>query len=173
MSELGEEVGKELEPAGLDERATDTQVFVQMCYSGQNFDMSVPVPEGAALTEVGLLDLAERFHDQHEAERGFSFRSQQPVLRGVRTTARGQTPKPDHFAELGTVTDAEQARRPNRPAYWGAGFIDTPVYDGTALGAGVAVSGPALIEEPFTVIVLAPGDHARVDDLGNYVITLT
>ncbi len=173
MSELGEEVGKELEPAGLDERATETQVFVQMCYSGQNFDMSVPVPEGAALTEAGLLDLAERFHDQHEAERGFSFRSQQPVLRGVRTTARGQTPKPDHFAELGTVTDAEQARRPDRPAYWGAGFIDTPVYDGTALGAGVAVSGPALIEEPFTVIVLAPGDHARVDDLGNYVITLT
>jgi N-methylhydantoinase A len=173
MSELGEEVGKELEPAGLDERATETRVFVQMCYSGQNFDMSVPVPEGAALTEGGLLDLAERFHDQHEAERGFSFRSQQPVLRGVRTIARGQTPKPDHFAELGTVTDAEQARRPDRPAYWGAGFIDTPVYDGTALGVGVAVSGPALIEEPFTVIVLAPGDHARVDDLGNYVITLT
>ena len=73
-----------------------------MCYPGQNFDMSVPVPEGVALDEPGLLDLAERFHDQHEAERGFCFRSQQPLLRGVRVIARGTTPKPDHFAETGT-----------------------------------------------------------------------
>ena len=74
-----------------------------MCYPGQNFDMSVPVPEGVALDEPGLLDLAERFHDQHEAERGFCFRSQQPLVRGVRVIARGTTPKPDHFAETGTV----------------------------------------------------------------------
>ena len=73
-----------------------------MCYPGQNFDMSVPVPEGTALDEPGLLDLAERFHDQHETERGFCFRSQQPLLRGVRVIARGYTPKPDHFAETGT-----------------------------------------------------------------------
>ena len=101
MSELDGEVTKELEPAGLDAAETVTTLYVQMCYPGQNFDMSVPVPEGTALDEPGLLDLAERFHDQHEAERGFCFRSQQPVVRGVRVTARGFTPKPDHFAETG------------------------------------------------------------------------
>ena len=101
MTELDGEVTKELEPAGLDAAETVTTLYVQMCYPGQNFDMSVPVPEGAALDEPGLLDLAERFHDQHEAERGFCFRSQQPVVRGVRVTARGFTPKPDHFAEAG------------------------------------------------------------------------
>ena len=90
-----------------------------MCYPGQNFDMSVPVPEGTALDEPGLLDLAERFHDQHEAERGFCFRTQQPVVRGVRVVARGCTPKPDHFAETGTVTDAQQAPKGTRAAYWG------------------------------------------------------
>ena len=107
-----------------------------MCYPGQNFDMSVPVPEGTALDEPGLLDLAERFHDQHEAERGFCFRSQQPVVRGVRVTARGFTPKPDHFAEAGTVSDAAQALKGTRRAYWGEAWIDTPVYDGAQLGAG-------------------------------------
>ena len=78
-----------------------------MCYPGQNFDMSVPVPEGTALDETGLLDLAERFHDQHQPTAASAFRNQQPLLRGVRLTARGRTPKPDRLAELGAVTDAD------------------------------------------------------------------
>ena len=144
-----------------------------MCYPGQNFDMSVPVPEGTALDEPGLLDLAERFHDQHEAERGFCFRNQQPLVRGVRVIARGITPKPDHFAETGTVDrrGAGAARARGR-AYWGDEFVDTPVYDGAALGAGRdASTGPALIEEPFTVVVVPPDATAALDALGNYVIT--
>jgi N-methylhydantoinase A len=171
MSELREEAAKELEPAGLDASSTETRLAAQMCYPGQNFDMSVPVPEGTALDEAGLLDLAERFHDQHEAERGFCFRTQQPVLRGVRVIARGRTHKPDHFAELGTVVDAAQARKGDRRAFWGEAWVETPVYDGSRLAPGAEVSGPALIEEPFTVVVLPPDATARLDNLGNYVVT--
>jgi N-methylhydantoinase A len=171
MSELTEETSKELEPAGLDPQAVQMTLFVQMCYPGQNFDMSVPVPEGTTLDEAGLLDLAERFHDQHEAERGFCFRSQQPLVRGVRIVARGRTQKPDHFAEAGAVTDAQQAFKGTRTAFWGESWIDTPVYDGRVLGSGAEVRGPALIEEPFTVVVLPPDATARLDDLANYVVT--
>ncbi len=53
-------------PPGVAPADVETNLFAQMCYPGQNFDMSVPVPEGVALDEPGLLDLAERFHDQHE-----------------------------------------------------------------------------------------------------------
>jgi N-methylhydantoinase A len=171
MSELAEETAKELEPAGLHAESTDTALHVQMCYPGQNFDMSVPVPEGTALDESGLLDLAERFHDQHEAQRGFCFRTQQPVVRGVRIVARGTTPKPDHFAETGPVRDAEQARKGTRVAYFGTEWVETPVYDGTVFGPGAEVTGPALIEEPFTVVVLDPEAVARLDASGNYVVS--
>lgn len=171
MSELDGEVTKELEPAGLDAAETVTTLYVQMCYPGQNFDMSVPVPEGIALDEPGLLDLAERFHNQHEAERGFCFHSQQPLVRGVRVTARGFTPKPDHFAEAGEVRDAALAASGTRRAYWGE-WVDTPVYDGAQLGTGARIEGPALIEEPFTVVVLPPNTTAQLDTLGNYVIEL-
>jgi N-methylhydantoinase A len=172
MTDLLQEVDKELQPTGLGASDVERQLLAQMCYPGQNFDMSVPVPEGTNLDEPGLLDLAERFHDQHERERGFCFRSQQPVLRGVRVIARGTTPKPDHFAELGTVTDAEQARKGTRDAYWGDGFVPTPVYDGDVLGAGARVEGPALIEERFTVVVLPPATSATLDDRGNYTVTV-
>ncbi|GIU90680.1 MAG: 5-oxoprolinase [Acidimicrobiia bacterium] len=171
MQELHDEATKELEPAGLDAQRTTLALHAQMCYPGQNFDMSVPVPEGTALDEPGLLDLAERFHDQHEHERGFCFRNQQPLLRGVRVIARGHTPKPDHFAETGTVDDPVAARKGERLAYWGDGWIETPVYDGTVLASGAEIAGPALIEEPFTVVVVGPGAVARLDALGNYVVT--
>jgi N-methylhydantoinase A len=172
MTDLTQEVDKELQPTGLASADVERSLYAQMCYPGQNFDMSVPVPEGVALDEPGLLDLAERFHDQHEAERGFCFRSQQPVVRGVRVVARGNTPKPDHFAETGAVTDAEQARTGERNAYWGQGFVATPVYDGAALAPGVRIEGPALIEEAFTVVVVPPGARAELDAFGNYVIAV-
>ncbi len=170
LGELLEEANKELDPAGLDDDVVHQTLFVQMCYPGQNFDMSVPVPEATAIDDASLLDLAERFHDQHESERGFSFRNQQPLVRGVRIVARGNTPKPARLAETGTVTNPSEARKGTRRAYFGAWF-DTPVFDGTSLGAGVELAGPALIEEPFTVVVVPPGMTARLDALGNYVIT--
>ena len=172
LTDLLQEVDKELDPTGVAPADVETNLFAQMCYPGQNFDMSVPVPEGVSLDEPGLLDLAERFHDQHEVERGFCFRSQQPLMRGVRVIARGNTLKPDHLAETGTIADADQARRGTRPAYWGDGFVDTPVYDGSRLGAGATVEGPALVEEPFTVVVVPPGATATLDGLGNYVVSV-
>ncbi|HEV3451737.1 MAG TPA: hydantoinase/oxoprolinase family protein [Acidimicrobiia bacterium] len=172
MSELRDEAAKELEPTGLAGDDVELGLFAQMAYPGQNFDMSVPVPEAEALGEAGLLDLAERFHDEHERDRGFSFRNQQPVLRGVRLVARGRTPKPDHLAEVGSIARSESARRDGRPVHFGDGFVDTPVYDGAVLGVGAEVRGPALVEEPFTVLVVPPGARARVDEQGNYELEL-
>ena len=34
------------------------------------------------------------------------------------------------------------------------------------------IEGPALVEEPFTVVVLAPSDVAVLDEHGNYDITI-
>ena len=92
-------------------------------------------------------------------------------MRGARLVARGTTPKPDHFAEPGTETDVEATRTGTRAAYFGTEFVDTPVYDGPRLAPGASVAGPALIEEPFTVVVVPPGSTARLDALGNYLLT--
>jgi N-methylhydantoinase A/oxoprolinase/acetone carboxylase beta subunit len=88
------------------------------------------------------------------------------------------TPKPDRLAPLGKVRDAKAARRGARrvyfgPEFMGSGFVDAPVYDGSVLGPGVEVRGPALIEEPFTVVVLPPGATALLDELGNYELTVS
>ena len=170
MAEVLDETRKELEPTGLSDDGIERDLYAQMCYPGQNFDMSVPVPEGPELGESGLLDLAERFHDQHQSDRGFCFRNQQPLLRGVRLVARGRTPKPGRLAQRGNDALGGASLTGTRPAYFGTEFVDTPVHSGPALAAGVEIRGPALIEEPFTVIVVPPGTTARLDDLGNYLL---
>ena len=171
MAEVADEVAKELAPAGLAEGAAHTELYVQMAYGGQNSDMSVPCPEGLSLDPGGLLDLTQRFHDLHEADRGFAFRNQQPQVRGLRLIARGETTKPGHLAELGAVTDAASAGTGARPVYWGTEFVDTPVYDGRVLGAGASIEGPALIEEAFTVVAVAPGWRCELDAHGSYELT--
>ncbi len=168
MQDVTDEAHKELEPTGLG--LATMEHFVQMCYPGQNFDMSVPTTADAA--EGDLIGLAERFHTQHEAERGFCFRNQPPVIRGVRLVARVQTPKPERFAALGTVTDAASVQIGSRPAYFGVEFVDTPIYDGPRLGPGVRIEGPALVQEPFTVVVVPPGATLTLDTTGNYELAL-
>src|SRR5208282_3012959 len=91
--ELRAEAEAELAPARLGPGAVQADLFAQMCYHGQNFDMSVPLPEGESLSEEHLLDLAERFHHQHESARGFAFPTQQPLVRGIRLVQHGATPK--------------------------------------------------------------------------------
>ena len=150
-------------PTGLaDADVTAATASCRWPTPGQNFDMSVPVPGGlggASARLTGLLDLAERFHDLHEADRGFSFRKQQPTVRGVRITARGRTPKPDHLAELGTGDADGPPERPagpctSAPSSWTRPSTTAPRW------ARAPVAGPALIEEPFTVVVVPPGTTA-------------
>src|SRR5207344_1237673 len=49
MHEVSDEARKEMEPTGLTEAQTEVTLYTPMCYPGQNFDMSVPVPEGERL----------------------------------------------------------------------------------------------------------------------------
>jgi N-methylhydantoinase A len=173
MHEALEEADRDLvKPAGLSREETRIDLFVQVAYPGQNFDMSVPCPEGDALEAAGLGALAERFHDQHERTRGFAFRDQQPTVRGVRLIGRGLTPKPERTATPGEVGDAASARLGSRLAFFGDGFIETPVYDGSRLATGAEILGPGLIQEPFTVVVVAPGHRARLDEHGSYEVSL-
>ena len=44
--------------------------------------------------------------------------------------------------------------------------VNTPIYDGSKLGAGATIKGPAIIEEVTTTIVIEPKWTARLDVSG-------
>jgi N-methylhydantoinase A len=90
----------------------------------------------------------------------------------VRLTAVGRTPKPDHLGEVGSVTNVVKAERARRSVFFGDGWTETPVYDGTRLAPGATVHGPALVEEPFTVVVVPPDGTCRLAEHHAYELAL-
>jgi N-methylhydantoinase A len=169
FAELRDEAAKEVAPANLDPGQLRLRYLANLCYPGQNFDMAVPVPEGVDVDGAVLPALAGRFHAMHEADRGYCFPDQAPLLRSVRLVLTASTPQPARLAPA--VVPEGTARTGTRQAFFGDGFVATPVYAGAALPAGTVLEGPVLIEEPFTVVVVAPGQHLHVDEHGSYHLT--
>lgn len=167
FADLEDEARKDLSPAGLPAERIRVQRYAGLCYPGQNFDMAVPVADDPP--EVDRL--AAAFHDLHEADRGYAFRGTAPELRQVRVVLTGVTDKPAVASAAGDSSRSVQPRE-QRSVHFGDGFVAASVYDGAALSPGARIDGPALIEEPFTVVVVAPGQTASLDPGGNYFIQL-
>ena len=60
-----------------------------------------------------------------------------------------------------------------RRANLGDGYANTNIFSGPELEPGHVVTGPAIIEETFTTLVVYPGWRAILDDAGDYEITRT
>jgi N-methylhydantoinase A len=142
-----------------------------LCYPGQTFDMPVPLPaRNGPVTARVLADTVERFHRLHEELHTYACRDEEPILRGLRVKGVAVEAKP----ALPRVPRRARGnpRRGARRALFGGRLVAAPVYDGPALAPGQTILGPAIVEEPFTTVVVYPGQRATVDPFGNYSITL-
>jgi len=149
----------------------DLQRVANLCYPGQTFDIPVPIESRSAhVTRRELQATIERFHQLHEALHTYAARDQEPILRSLRLTAVGVTDKPNKPTVSRSAKRAPVKSR--RKAFFGGRFVITPIYDGPRMRAGHRVTGPAIIEEPFTTIVLHAKQRATLDRHGNYRITL-
>jgi N-methylhydantoinase A len=82
----------------------------------------------------------------------------------LRSTVVGAMPRPP----LRPVRAEGDARDGARPVYFD-GWQDTPVYRRDGLSGEIA--GPAIVQEFGSTLPLHPGFTARVDDLGNLVVS--
>jgi N-methylhydantoinase A len=147
------------------------QRFAYLCYPGQTFDMPVPLAgKNGQVTARVLADTVERFHRMHEELHTYACRDEEPILRGVRLKAVALEEKP--ALPRAAKKASGSARLGARKAFFGGRFVPAPVYDGPRLVPGQAILGPAIVEEPFTTVVVYPGQRATVDPFGNYVVTV-
>jgi N-methylhydantoinase A len=146
--------------------------FAQLCCPGQTFETAVPLASAnGRVTAKELATTIERFHRTHEELRTYVSRDEQPILRGLRIQAVSISRKPvlpRAPRARGPVSDARKAAR---RAYFEGRYATAPVYDGAGLRAGHQITGPAIVEEAFTTVVVYPRQRAAVDDYGNYWIT--
>jgi N-methylhydantoinase A len=120
------------------------------------------------VTARTLAATVERFHRLHEELHTYASRDQEPILRGLRLKAVAVERKP--ALPRPSRRGAGGGRLGARKAFFRGRYVATPVWDGPRLVPGQAVLGPAIIEEPFTTIVVYPGQRASIDAYGNCVI---
>ena len=157
-------------PAGLAGEVS-RRYFVEARYAYQVWDLSIPLEGEEIADEAALARLIESFHDAHE--RIFAVREpgQKIELSQWKGRVVVETAKPP----LAAVRELSQngAAPARRVAYFPElGEVEIPVHLGTTLAAGTSVTGPALVIEPETTIVVYPGWTAHVSDLGNYRLEL-
>jgi N-methylhydantoinase A len=80
-----------------------------------------------------------------------------------RLIATGPTSSRDSTPELSAAPGKAKV---TRKARFGSKDVDTPVYQRRELAQGQSMTGPAIIEERETTIVILPGWTAKVDATG-------
>ena len=133
-------------------------------YAGQSHELRLAVPHADARA-----DLAALLHRAHRQAYGYAVPDEPVTIVTLRVVARGEPilaqpprdwdlghPAPERSREIGLAGQTVTARVVSR----------------AALVAGEEVSGPAVIEQPDTTTLLAPGEVAVVDDAGNLVVHL-
>ena len=69
------------------------------------------------------------------------------------------------------VRPAKRRQRGRAHVYWrGKGWIGCPIYRRTDLASGFTMTGPAIIEEYGSTLVVPDTWDLRVDDYGNLIL---
>ena len=128
---------------------------IDMRYAGQNYEREVPLPAGPFTAAVAT-EMVTRFGRAHDEFFGFSLAGEPVEFVNLRVSAIGPTNLEATVPVSADVAAAPSKRRP--VSFRGLGYVETPVYRREALGTGVTLTGPAIIEEPDATTVVHPGD---------------
>ena len=85
-------------------------------------------------------------------------------------------PRPDLRLQITSAGagDTQIARKGERQAYFpeAQGFVATPIYDRYRLAPGAMFTGPAIVEERESTVIVGPGAQCRIDEQYNLVVEL-
>jgi N-methylhydantoinase A len=144
-----------------------------MRYVGQGFEITVSLPEG----EYGpghLEDIRRAFEGEYQ--RIYQRLCPEIAIECVNWRLAAAGPRPRIIAGTGRVKGASlsAARKGSRRVFLPAAenYEEVPVYDRYRLPAGIAIDGPAIVEERESTLVLNGPGSATVDESGNLVIRL-
>jgi len=160
-----------LEADGFKKNQIAIKRSMDMRYVGQVHECTVEIGT-FEVTEKTIGKIIKAFHKRHEELYTYSERQSTVEIVNIESTLYGKVDKPK-APKLGRSLPPAKALKGNRNAIFSADgkAKKTPVYDGSKLGAGATILGPAIIEEVTTTIVIEPGWTAKLDPSGSYVIT--
>lgn len=155
---------------GKDARSHSIEFTVEARYASQVWELDVPLRKARFSGKADLARLIAYFHAAHQEI--FAVRDEKSIVEFVGWTAtvscgvgNKRTGRLKHTAEEDVVVG-------RRKAYFeGHGSVNTAIHSLHSLKVGKTQKGPAIIESPFTTIVVDPGAKFMLAPSGSVVIT--
>jgi N-methylhydantoinase A len=174
FSELEQSAIAEMRNEGVPPEAIRFERYADLKYGYQLQELSLAFPSTGPGTNIAHL-LRQLFTDAHD--RAFGYHADDPIeLVSLRVRALAKAGRL-RFAELACIPMQSVERTTHnshlRPVYFGRnhGLLDTPIRSRRDISR--IETGPIVIEEPDTTVVVPPGWSVAVDAYSNLVLSKT
>ena len=154
----------------LPAEATVTRL-ADMRFAGQGFEIILELPDGP-YNENSAPSLREAFEEVYRETFARTPPDVEPEIINIRVSMKAEVSGVHMNADATSI--ASQPKTGSRPAYFpeSGEFAETTVYNRNAMAPGYQFSGPAIIEESESTLILGSGAEARVDDQLNLIVDL-
>ena len=139
-------------------------------YKGQNFELAIAF-DNDQFDQASASDLRKAFDQAHEAAYGYSQSDELVELVGMRVKLTGVLSKPPlPKIKSGPCLNSIGSRK----VLFGKDiWCETPIYRRDAIPKEQGFEGPAIIEQMDSMLLIFPGDRAKIDEWGNLIIVLS
>ena len=168
--ELASQGTADIEAEGISRDRIRLVHVADMRYLGEGHEVQVVIP--ADLPDDQMVGFAwKKFHEVHDETFGFHYEGEQDVeIVNLRVQAIGEQYRTQIRVDKGPASPAEPMA--TRPTYWDS-WVESPIFDRAGLQSGQVISGPAIIEEYGSTIVVPVNWSATRDEYGNLIMKKT
>lgn len=172
LEELEQQGIQKLLEDGFSESDIIIERTMEMRYIGQVHECNVLIPNGHIDADKAQVIL-DRFHKRHKELYTYDELDSKVELVNIEVSVMGKISKPQLPTLAPQLEDINQAQTGTRSMLFDReeSWIETPIYDGEKFGAGALVIGPALIQEPTTILVIKSGWQAELHQTGTYKLS--
>lgn len=168
-AELEEQAREVLRNEDVPEARMEMVRTADMRYVGQEYFVNVELPTNGRFTDETLDLFADRFHAAYKTRYGHSTPGAPIEFVNLRIAALGELDRRTAGFRLGNEYKLPESQ--TREVIFEGEKLPTRIYMRYELPVGQTISGPLVIEEETATTVVPPRWDARVDELGNVIIT--
>ena len=163
----------EITAEGLDPAQARFSRELDLRYTGQGYELRTPLDGLFAdrLTPDALTHARERFDERHAQLHGHAAKERPVEVVSYRLRLRVIVPKYQPRDEPALATPRAPAPKGRRTIHLdGASACEATLYERDVLDIGIAIAGPAIVEQFDATTVIPPGWSAQVDQRRNLIL---
>ena len=163
---------EELEKEGLPMDRMVPQRFLDVRYVGQSFELTIDYPSPTRRIDTARMrrSIADSFYRAHLHRFGYADRGEAVEIVNLRLKLGLEMDKPQIVAVQAAGSGSTPALIGEVQVVFSGGPVTTRLYDRENLRTGDQISGPAIVLQMDTTVVITPGWTGTTDDYGNLVL---